>query len=79
MFFWYPVLTLVIDAMNVIDMRLKLIATGKGTSEEMFLMVNEEVDALADARNILIQGGDSRHLIDNYRKIVAANVVRLSA
>ncbi|WP_249133915.1 hypothetical protein [Bradyrhizobium japonicum] len=79
MFFWYPVLTLMIDAMQVIDMRLKLIASGKGSSEEMFLMVNEKVDALAEARNILVRGGNSQHVIDNYRKIVAANVVRLSA
>ncbi|AND92902.1 hypothetical protein AAV28_37945 [Bradyrhizobium diazoefficiens USDA 110] len=79
MLFWYPALTLMMDAMQVIDMRLKLIAAGKGTSEEMFLMVNEKVNAMAEARNILIQGGHSGHVIDNYRKIVAANVMRLSA
>jgi hypothetical protein len=79
MFSWYSALTLMIDAMQVIDMRIKLIATGKGTSEEMFLMVNEKIDAMADARSILIRGGNSAHVIDNYRKIVAANVVRLSA
>lgn len=29
MFSWYSALTLMIDAMQVIDMRIKLIATGK--------------------------------------------------
>lgn len=79
MFSWYSALMLMIDAMQVIDMRIKLIATGKGTSEEMFLMVNEKIDAMVDARSILIRGGNSAHVIDNYRKIAAANVVRLSA
>ena len=37
MLFWYPMLTLIIDALQVIDMRLRLIAARKGTSEEMFL------------------------------------------
>ncbi|WP_249129723.1 hypothetical protein [Bradyrhizobium japonicum] len=57
MLFWYPALTLMMDAMQVIDMRLKLIAAGKGTSEEMFLMANEKVNAMAEARNILIKAG----------------------
>lgn len=76
---WYPALRLMIDAMRVIDMRLKLIAAGKGTSEEMYLMVNEKVEALFEAGNIFIRGGNSSHVIDNYCRIVAANVARLSA
>lgn len=78
MLFWYPMLTLIIDALQVIDMRLRLIAAGKGTSEEMFLMLNEKVDALGEARAILIRGGDATEVLDNYRKIVAANAARLS-
>ena len=34
MLFLYPMLTLMIDALNVIDMRLRLIAAGKSTSDE---------------------------------------------
>ena len=45
MLFAYPMLSLMMDALNVIDMRLRLIAAGKSTSEEMFLMVNEKVNA----------------------------------
>jgi hypothetical protein len=41
MLFAYPMLSLMRDTMNVIDMRLRLIAAGKATSEEIFLMINE--------------------------------------
>ena len=79
MLFLYPMLTLMIDALNVIDMRLRLIAAGKSTPDEMFLMVNEKVDALEETRAIFMRGGDANQIIDNYRKIVAANAARLSA
>ena len=71
-------MALVIDAMQVIEMRVRLIAGGKGTPEEMFLMVNEKIDALTQASTILARGGNSGQIIDNYRKIVAANVERLT-
>jgi hypothetical protein len=78
MLFWSPLMALVIDAMQVIEMRLRLIAGGKGTPEEMFLMMNEKIDALTQASTILARGGNSGQIIDNYRKIVAANVERLT-
>ncbi len=78
MLFWSPLMALMIDAMQVIEMRLRLIAGGKGTPEEMFLMVNEKIDALTQASTILARGGNSGQIIDNYRKIVAANVERLT-
>ena len=46
-------------------MRLRLIAAGKSTSDEIFLMVNEKVDALEEARAILLRGGDANQIIDN--------------
>jgi hypothetical protein len=64
--------------MQVIEMRLRLIAGGKGTPEEMFLMVNEKIDALTQASTIVARGGNSGQVIDNYRKIIAANVERLT-
>ena len=79
MLFLYPMLTLMTDALNVIDMRVRLIAAGKSTSDEMFLMVNEKIDALEEARAIHMRGGDANQIIENYRKIVAANAARLSA
>jgi hypothetical protein len=78
MLFWYPVLTFTLDALQVIDMRLRLMAVGESTSNEMFLMVNEKIDALAEARTILVRGGNTGQVIENYRKIVAANIERLS-
>jgi hypothetical protein len=78
MLFWSPLMALMIDAMQVIEMRLRLIAGGKGTPEEMFLMVNEKIDALTQASTILARGGNSGQIIDNYRKIIAANVERLT-
>jgi hypothetical protein len=78
MLFWFPMLTLTIEVLQVIDLRLRLIAAGKGTSDEIFLMVNEKIEALTEARTILIRGGDSTDILANYRKIVAANAARLS-
>jgi hypothetical protein len=49
-----------VDAMQAIEMRLRLIAAGKGTPEEIFLMINEKIDALARARTILICGSNFR-------------------
>jgi hypothetical protein len=53
-------------------MRLRLIALGKGTSNELFLMVSEKIDAFEEARTILLRGGDCTHILENYRKIIAA-------
>ena len=65
MLFAYPMLSLMMDALNVIDMRLRLIAAGKSTSEEMFLMFNEKVSALEEARVILMRGGDATRVLDH--------------
>jgi hypothetical protein len=78
MLMFFPMLTLMMDVARVVEIRLQMIALGKSTSEEMFLMVTEKVDALEQAKTIIIRGGDLSHIIDNYRKIVAANVTRLS-
>jgi hypothetical protein len=75
---WISAVTLLIDAAKVIDMRLRLIAGGQGTAEEMFLMTSEKLDAWARASAILIRGGNPEQVIEHYQKIVAANVRRLS-
>jgi hypothetical protein len=51
MLFFYPMLTLMIDILNVIDMRLRLIAAGKSKPDEIFLMVNEKVEAKRRAQS----------------------------
>ena len=79
MLFWYSAMLLALDAVKVVDIRLRMIALGQSTPAEMLLMVIEKLDAVQDANSIIIRGGDPLLIIDNYRKIVAANVQRLSA
>jgi hypothetical protein len=78
MLFWFPVVMLGIDALHVVEMRLRMIASGKSTPDEMFLMVTEKIGAMEAARTIVVRGGDPSLVIENYRRIVAANITRLS-
>jgi hypothetical protein len=78
MLLWYSAMMLALDAAKVVEMRLRMMALGQGTPAEMFLMVTEKLEAMEDAGTIIIRGGDPSRIIDNYRKIVAANVARLS-
>ena len=71
-------MTLMAEAAGVIEIRLRMMALGKATPDEMLLMVTEKIKALEHANGIMIRGGDLALVVDNYRKIVAANVVRLS-
>jgi hypothetical protein len=43
-----------IETMQVIEMRLRLIAIEKGTAEETFLMTNEKIGALVQAAAIFM-------------------------
>ena len=67
-----------VEATRVIELRLRLLALGKSTLDEISLMVTEKIDALEQAKSVIVRGGDPSLIIDNYRKIVAANVARLS-
>ena len=78
MFIWFSTMTLMVEATRVIELRLQLIAIGRSTPDEIFLMVTEKIDAFEQAKSLIIRGGDPSLIIDNYRKIVAANVARLS-
>jgi hypothetical protein len=44
----------------------------------MFLMVSEKMNAMEEAKAIIARGGNPSLVIENYQKIVAANVARLS-
>ena len=50
---------------------------GTSTPAEMFLMVSEKMDAM-EHKAIIARGGNPSLVIENYQKIVAANVARLS-
>ena len=81
MFFypWYPALMLAVESNNVIDIRLRSIATGKvNAKEETRLMVIEKIDAALEAGSMLVNGRRPAEVIDLYRKHVAANAARLS-
>ena len=81
MFFypWYPALMLAVEFNNVIDIRLRSIATGKvNAKEETRLMVSEKIDAALEAGSMLVNGRRPAEVIDLYRKHVAANAARLS-
>ena len=81
MFFypWYPALMLAVESNNVIDIRLRSIATGKvNAKEETRLMVSEKIDAALEGGSMLVNGRRPAEVIDLYRKHVAANAARLS-
>ena len=81
MFFcpWYPAFLLAVESNNVIDIRLRRIATGAvNAGEETQLMMSEKVDAALEAGSMLMSGGKPAEVIDFYRKSVAANPARLA-
>ena len=78
MFFWHSAMMLALDAAIVMEMRLRMIASGRGTPAEMLLMFNEKLDAMGAAQRVIVGGGQPSHIIDIYRKAVAASVARLS-
>jgi hypothetical protein len=78
MLFWLPAVAFMLEAARVIEMRLRMIAPGGSTPDEMLFMVTEKIDAIEEAKAIIIRGGHPSLVVDHYRKIVAANAARLS-
>jgi hypothetical protein len=74
----FSFMTLMADAARVIEIRLRMMALGKSTPAEKFLMVSEKMNAMEEAKAIIARGGNPSLVIENYQKIVAANVARLS-
>jgi hypothetical protein len=75
---WYAATMLALEAGNVIGMRLSRVAWGGSAALwECHLMMTEKVEAAFEASAILAGGGSSSQIIDNYRKHVAANALRL--
>jgi hypothetical protein len=62
---WYPALMLVVESSNVIEIRLRKIATGEvNVTNETRLMVREKIDAAVDAGSMLVSGKHSADVID---------------
>ena len=78
MLMFFPLMTLMADAARVVEIRIRMMAFGQSTPGEMFLMVFEKMNAMEEAKAILARGGNPALVIENYQKIVAANVARLS-
>jgi hypothetical protein len=78
MFIWYPAVMLAFEAGAVMNQRLGRIWMG-GTDGafESGLMVTEKIAAGFEVATILARGGNCSHVIDHYRKEVAANALRL--
>jgi hypothetical protein len=74
----FPLMALMADAARVIEIRIGMMALGQSTPGEMFLMVSEKMNAMEQAQAIIARGGNPSLVIENYQKIVAANVARLS-
>lgn len=79
MLFLFPMMTLMADTVQVMEIRLRAMALGQSTTDEMFLMVTEKIDAMEQAKKILIRGGNPALVIENYQKVVEANVARLTS
>ena len=76
---WYAAMLLAVEASSVIDVRMRQIASGRvDAAIEARLMVDEKADAMAAAVFILMRSGNPFHVIDNYRRLVAANAARLA-
>jgi len=75
---FFPLMALMADAARVIEIRARMMALGQSTPGEMFLMVSEKMNAMEEAKAIIARGGNPSLVIENYQKIVAANVARLT-
>ena len=78
MLMFSPLMTLMADTVRVIEIRIRMMALGQSTPGEMFLMVSEKMNAMEEAKAIIARGGNPALVIENYQKIVAANVARLT-
>jgi len=75
----YEAIMLALEANRVIELRLMKIARGGVDAvHEVLLMVQEKVEAAAEAHGTLMSGGDVEAVLIGYRRRVALNARRLS-
>ncbi len=76
---WIAVVMLALESSEVIGLRVaKLAQGGADAQNEAHLLVNEKVVAVFDVGMRLVCGATTSHVIDGFRKQVAANALRLS-
>jgi hypothetical protein len=77
---WITVSLLALESSEVIGLRVaKLARGGVDAQNEAHLLMDEKVVAVVDAGMRLACGATTSHVIDGFRKQVAANALRLSA
>jgi hypothetical protein len=78
-FLGYEAGMLALEANGVIGLRLMKIARGGAdAAREILLMVQEKMEAAADAQATLMGGGSVEAVLIDYRRRVALNARRLS-
>jgi hypothetical protein len=78
-FLGYEAIMLAFEANGVIGLRLMKIASGGvDAGREVILMVQEKVEAAAEAQTTLMGGGSAEAVLVGYRRRVALNAERLS-
>ena len=65
----FPLFILTIDAARVIEMRIRMMALGRNTPGELCLMVTEKVRAMEEATAIMLRGGSSTLVMNNYCRL----------
>ena len=76
---WITIVMLALESSEVIGLRVARLAHGGVDAEsEAHILVNEKVVAVFDAGMRLMCGATTCHVIDGFRKQVAANALRLS-
>jgi hypothetical protein len=78
-FLGYEAVMLALESSGVIGLRLMKIGRGGvDANHEVILMVQEKVDAAAEAHATLMGGGSAEAVLIGYRRRVALNAHRLS-
>jgi hypothetical protein len=76
---WFTVVLLALESSEVIGLRVAKLGRGGVEAErEAHLLVNEKIVAVFDVSMRLVCGATTSHVIDGFRKQVAANTLRLS-
>jgi hypothetical protein len=76
---WMNMAMLGVECQQVIWLRLMKLAVGGPHAEtESNLMISEKMAAAADARKMLMFGASTDSVVKGYRKVVRANIRRLS-
>ena len=76
---FFSTVSLAFESGNVIGLRMmKMMSGGRGSQDEVHLMMAEKVSAMIEASASLMSGATAGSVVERYREHVAANAKRLS-